>query len=283
MNPDFQTVVNSVGDLPAMPAVAVKIIDQLQDPDSSADSLSLTVAHDPALAARVLKIANSSFYSLKRQVRTLDNAIVVLGEKTLRSLVLAASLKGMNKSFGLLEKMLWEDAIGCAIGCRLVAASFGVADAEEAFVAGLFRHLGKVVMNYDDPESFQEMVQAIYNGEGSIAELEQRYFPYSHALVGAAVLKKWNFSENLIQTALHHADMAIDEEEDPALFRLVATVNFAGAMSRHLGIGQREPDKEIDLAANQGALAVGVDPLVVGELLKEVERAFKENRDYFLG
>ncbi len=283
MQPDFQTVVNSVGDLPTMPAVAIRIINQLQDPDSSADSLSLTVAHDPALAARVLKIANSSFYSLKRQVRTLDNAIVILGEKTLRSLVLAASLKGMNKNFGLLEKMLWEDSIGCAIGCRLAASSFGVADAEEAFVAGLFRHLGKVVMNYSDPEDFQEMIQAVYNGEGGVSDLEQRFFPYSHALVGAAVLKKWNFSDNLIQSALHHADLEIDAEENPALFRLIATVNFAGAMCQSLGIGQREPDPGVDLGNNKGALAVGLDAQAIAELRKEVVKAFTQNRDYFLG
>lgn len=280
---DFQTVVNSVGDLPPMPAVAVKLIEQLQDPNSCAESLAQTISHDPALSARVLKIANSSFYSMKRQVKTLENAIVLLGEKTLRSLVLSASLKGMNKNFGLLEKMLWEDAVGCAIGAKLLARRFQTADAEEAFLGGLFRHLGKVILNYSHPEQFKELIQAIYNGEGSIQELERRYFPFSHAIVGAAVLKKWNFSEGLIQSALHHADLQVDEDAYPGMLRLTATVHFAGAVCSKLGIGQRSPDETLVLENLQSLKILAIDPDDVPEIVEAVQEVFSENRDYFLG
>jgi HD-like signal output (HDOD) protein len=283
MSTDFQTVVNSVGDLPPMPAVAVKVIELLQDPNASAGRLARTIAHDPALSARVLKIANSSFYSMKRQVRTLESAIVVMGEKTLRSLVLAASLKGMNKSFGLLEKMLWEDSIGCAIGARIIAQRMEEVDTEEAFVAGLFRHLGKVVLNYSHPEEFQSLMQAVYNGEGSLTELEGVYFPYSHALVGAAVLNKWNFSDGLVQSALHHADLDIDAEEEPAILHLAAVVNAAGCLCQRLGIGQREPAPHLDVADSKGALTLEFSNRCLEEIEHEIGRTFSENREYFLG
>ncbi|MDO3376661.1 HDOD domain-containing protein [Geoalkalibacter halelectricus] len=283
MNVDFQTVVNSVGDLPPMPAVAVKVIEQLQDSTTSAAGLADTVAHDPALSARVLKIANSSFYSMKRQVKTLESAIVLLGERTLRSLVLAASLKGMNKSFGLLEKMLWEDSIGCAIGAKVLARRFDTVDSEEAFLGGLFRHIGKVVLNYSRPETFQDLMQAVYNGEGSIQELERRYFPYSHALVGAAVLKKWNFSDSLIECTLHHADLNIDEREEPSLYRLTATVHLAGAICTKLGIGQRSPDENLELATQPSAQALGLDIGELADTLDAIRIVFNENRSYFLG
>ncbi|KIH76786.1 HD-like signal output (HDOD) domain, no enzymatic activity [Geoalkalibacter ferrihydriticus] len=283
MNVDFQTVVNSVGDLPTMPAVAVKVIEQLQDTSTSAAGLAETVAHDPALSARVLKIANSSFYSMKRQVKTLESAIVLLGERTLRSLVLAASLKGMNKSFGLLEKMLWEDAIGCAIGAKVVARRFETADSEEAFLSGLFRHIGKVVLNYSRPDAFQELMQAVYNGEGDVQELERKYFPFSHAVVGAAVLKKWNFSESLIESTLHHADLNIDQREEPKLFRLTATVHLAGAICGKLGIGQRIPDTRTDLAALHSVKALGLNLSELPDTLDSIRVVFNENRSYFLG
>ena len=150
MSDDFKTVVRTIGDLPPMPAVAMKVLQQLQDPNISTSALAETIANDPAVSARVLKIANSAFYSMKRQVKTLEHALVVVGEKTLRSLVLAASLEVMNKQVGLLEKMLWEDSLGCAIGSRLVARRFKTVDPEEAFLGGLFRHLGKIVMNFSD-------------------------------------------------------------------------------------------------------------------------------------
>ncbi|HKI51432.1 MAG TPA: HDOD domain-containing protein, partial [Geothermobacteraceae bacterium] len=98
MRQNLQSVVNLVGDLPSMPMVAVKILDLLQDPTTSADKLATIISSDQAVSARVLKIANSSFYSLRRQVNTLEHAIVIMGEKTLKSLVLASSLKGTNRS-----------------------------------------------------------------------------------------------------------------------------------------------------------------------------------------
>jgi len=283
MSVDFETVVKTIGDLPPMPVVAMKVMQQLQDPNISTAALAETIANDPAVSARVLKIANSAFYSMRRQVRTLEHALVVVGEKTLRSLVLAASLEVMNKQVGLLEKMLWEDSLGCAIGARLVAHRFKSAEAEEAFLGGLFRHLGLIVMNHSDRERFGIMVQASYNGAGSLTELEQVYFPYSHALVGAAVLDKWNFSGSLVKCALHHGAMDLPPDTDPTLVRLVATINLADSMVQRLGIGQREPDEGHDVAACPGARHLGIATEEIDEALIDLAQVFEENREFFFG
>jgi HD-like signal output (HDOD) protein len=223
---------------------------------------------------------------MKRQIKTLDHAIAIVGERTLRSLVLAASLEGMNKSYGLLEKMLWEDSIGCAIGCRILARKFSSADPEEAFLAGLFRHLGKIVMNYSNPEAFRALAESAYVGGGKYSELEGRYFPYAHAVVGAAVLDKWNFNRSLVMATLHHEDLKVHEEDEDGcdgLFRLTATVNLADQIARRLGIGQREPDEELDVASCPGAKALELDEDDVAQAIAEVDATFSENRDYFVG
>jgi len=222
---------------------------------------------------------------MKRQIKTLDHAVAIVGERTLRSLVLAASLEGMNKSYGLLEKMLWEDSIGCAIGCRILARKFSSADPEEAFLAGLFRHLGKIVMNYSDPEAFRSLAEAAYVGGGKYSDLEGRFFPYAHAVVGAAVLDKWNFNRSLVMTTLHHEDLKIAQEEEDnceGLFRLTATVNLADRVCRRLGIGQREADEELDVAGCLGAKALQLNETDVEQALEEVGETFSENRDYFV-
>lgn len=285
MSADFQTVVRTIGDLPPMPAVATKVLELLGDPNISYGRLGEAISSDPAVSARLLKVANSAFYSMKRQIKTLDHAIAIVGERTLRSLVLAASLEGMNKSYGLLEKMLWEDSIGCAIGCRILARKFASADPEEAFLAGLFRHLGKVVMNYSDPESYRSLVEAVYSGEGSYAELEGKYFPYAHAVVGAAVLDKWNFNRSLVMATLHHDDLRVHEEDDSAsddLYRLTATVNLSDWICRALGIGQRQPDPELDVTECPGVEALGLEEGQVQDALQEVEETFSDNRDFFV-
>ncbi|MBE9486252.1 MAG: HDOD domain-containing protein [Chloroflexi bacterium] len=284
MSTDFQTVVRSIGDLPPMPAVATKVLQLLGDPNVNYTKLGETMSSDPAVSARLLKVANSAFYSMTRQIKTLDHAIAIVGERTLRSLVLAASLEGMNKSYGLLEKMLWEDSIGCAIGCRILARKFASADPEEAFLSGLFRHLGKIVMNYSDPEAYRSLIESVYSGVGSYAELEGNYFPYAHAVVGAAVLDKWNFSRSLVMTTLHHDDLIIPIEEDDTggLQRLTATVNLADCICARLGIGQREPDEAVDVVGCLGAKALDLDAEETQEAVEEVEQVFTENRDFFV-
>ncbi len=279
---DFQTVVRSVGDLPPMPIVATKVLQMLQSPETNFTQLGAAISSDPAVSVRLLKVANSAFFSLKRQVKTLDHAIAIVGERTLRSLVLAASLEGMNKSYGLLEKMLWEDSIGCAVGARFIARRFNTADPEEAFLAGLFRHLGKIVMNYSDPESYHSLVAAVYAGEGTFDEVEGRFFPYAHAVAGAAVLNKWNFSDDLIQCTLHHEDMALEREGNEVQYRLAATVSLADTICDHLGIGAREPNLEIDVLASKGAEALVLDRGQVDMAIEEIEQIFTENRDSFL-
>jgi len=284
MSTDFQSVIRSIADLPPMPAVATKVLMLLGDPNVNYQQLGQVISSDPAVSARLMKVANSSFYSMKRQIKTLDHAISIVGERTLRSLVLAASLEGLNKSYGLLEKMLWEDSIGCAVGCRALARKFAAADPEEAFLAGLFRHLGKVVMNYTDGESYRSLVEAVYSGEGSYAELEGRYFPYAHAVDGAAVLEKWNFSRVLVMTTLHHDDLQVEHEDEEAgdnLYRLTAVVNMSDCICRRLGIGQREADDSVDVAACLGARALELDDDEIQQAVEEVEVVFTENRESF--
>ena len=287
MSVDFQSVVRSIGDLPPIPAVAAKVMELLGDPNVDYAKLGEAVSNDPAVSARLLKVANSSFYSMSREIKTLDHAVAVVGERTLRSLVLAASLEGMNKSYGLLEKLLWEDSIGCAIGCRILARKFSAADPEEAFLAGLFRHLGKVIMNYNDGDSYRSLVEAVYSGEGSYTSLEGNFFPYAHAVVGAAVLDKWNFSRSMVMTTLHHDDLKIPVEEEAAgssaLYRLTATVNLSDRICAKLGIGQREPNETIDVADCLGAKALELGEGDVVEAIEEVDQVFSENRDFFVG
>jgi HD-like signal output (HDOD) protein len=282
MSTDFQTVVRTIGDLPPMPAVATKVLQMLQSPDTNFTQLGIAISSDPSVSARILKVANSAFFSLKRQVKTLDHAIAIVGERTLRSLVLAASLEGMNKSYGLLEKLLWEDSIGCAVGARFLARRFHTADPEEAFLAGLFRHLGKIIMNYSDPENYRSLVAAVYGGEGTFNEVEGRYFPYAHAVVGAAVLNKWNLSDDLVQCTLHHEDLAIPREENESQFRLAATVALADKICSRLGIGAREPDDLLDVENCKAVAALGLDKDEVVLAIAEIEEVFTANRDSFL-
>ncbi|EAT14193.1 HDOD domain-containing protein [Desulfuromonas acetoxidans] len=279
---DYSEIIGEVGDLPPMPIVAVKVLELLQDPDTSVKKLAETISLDSAVSARMLKIANSAMYGLSRQVTTLQNALVILGERTVRSLVLASSMSSVNKSFGLLEKMLWEESIGCALAARYFSSKLDHVNGEEAFMAGLFSNLGKIVRNNNDSERYQELVEAVYNGAGDYLTLEQEVFSNPYSLVGAAVLDSWKIAPLLVEVVHHQMDFdQVDIDNDIA--GLSAVVNLSSAACQRLGIGQRQEDDEIDVATCPGATYFDLSDARVGELLEEFNEVFEQNRESFMG
>src|SRR6266567_4574698 len=88
MNRDLEIMILTASDLPTIPVVATKVMQLIERESATAEELAKVVASDPAVAARVLKISNSSFYGCQRQIQTLSHAIVVLGYNTLKSLVM---------------------------------------------------------------------------------------------------------------------------------------------------------------------------------------------------
>ncbi len=148
MNRELEVMIMTASDLPTIPVVATKVMQLIESESATAEELAKVVASDPAVAARVLKISNSSFYGCQRQIQTLSHAIVVLGFATLKSLVVAASVKQVYQPYGLTEKMLWEHSFGAGLAARIIAQETRLVSEEEAFLGGLFHDIGKIIMNY---------------------------------------------------------------------------------------------------------------------------------------
>jgi hypothetical protein len=91
----MEEVARQVGDLPSLPAAAAEALRLLDDPSVSADDLQRVIGRDQALAAHILRIANSAMYCLQRQVSVLSHAIAILGLDALRSVVVAASIRSV--------------------------------------------------------------------------------------------------------------------------------------------------------------------------------------------
>lgn len=282
---NFDDIIGTIGDLPPMPLVAVKTLELLQDPDSTIKKLAETISLDPAVSARILKISNSSMYGLVRQITTLHNALVILGERTVRSLVLASSMSSVNKQFGLLEKMLWEESIGTALASRYVSKTLGRGDSEEAFLAGLFSNLGKVVQNNNQREQYQELVEAVYNDpDADYAVLEKEYFDYPYQIVGAAVLNSWQIAPLLVNAVACHVDLECGScEEVEQVQLLAATINVGANLSRKLGIGCREPAEALDLGSVPGNRILQISEGALQGMVGEFEEVYAENREAFIG
>ncbi len=274
-------IVDSMYNLPPMSVVATKVLAMLRSSDYTANSLAQLIACDPVLAGRLLGMANSAFYGVHREVLSLPRAVVILGENALKSLVLVACLKGINKDPGPVQRRLWEDSVGCALGAQIVARTFHSTASEEAFLGGLFRHIGKMIMLDFDCPKYEQLVAAVDAGTASQDSLEKEHFHFSHAVISAAVLEKWNFSKMMIQAIRHHDRLDLAAEVYPEAFRLAATVNVASSLCRTLGIGCVKSDARIKLSQVPGALALGIEYSQMKMLLVELEATFSENTGFF--
>uniref|UniRef100_C6E8C6 Metal dependent phosphohydrolase n=1 Tax=Geobacter sp. (strain M21) TaxID=443144 RepID=C6E8C6_GEOSM len=282
MNKELETAITNAADLPTIPIVAIKVMQLIESENATADELAKIVTTDPAVAARVLKISNSSFYGCRRQIQTLSSAIVILGFSTLRSLVVAASVKQVYKPYGLTEKMLWEHSFAAGLAARIIANRTRIANEEEAFLAGLFHDIGKIIMNTLDRNKFQEVMQHCYNEGISFGQAERTVYPFSHDEVGAYVIKKWNFPEILTSAILYHHTLKFDEFEDPTVVNLTAITALADMFCLKLGIGIREPEEDIDLANSKPAQMLNIAPETVQQLLETFDKAFQEDKALFV-
>jgi HD-like signal output (HDOD) protein len=204
-----------VGKLPTMPHVASKILELVGDPSTSARKLQVVIDSDQVLALRILKVANSALYSLPRKVKTLREAIVMLGFNHIRSLVLAEAIqnlfKGKGKRGDLLESLLWEHSVGAALSAKTVARQIMPELAEEAFVTTLVHDIGKLILLQSDPQGYHEIIQEIYADYRPFSELEQVRYGMDHAEVGAALAGRWNLHERSVEAIrLHHAETGED-------------------------------------------------------------------------
>ncbi len=282
MNKELEKTIMTAGDLPTIPAVALKVMQLIESESVTAEELGKVVSGDPAVAARVLKISNSSFYGCQRKIQSLPIAIMMLGFNTLRSLVITASLKQVYQPYGLVEKMLWEHSFGAGLAARVIASNTKRANEEEAFLSGLFHDIGKIIMNHLDRDKFRIVMERCYNEGILFTDAEKDVYPYSHEEVGACVIGKWNFPEALAESVKHHHCLSFSEEADPYIANLTATVNIADTFCHMLGIGGRYPDDKVSAAGSEAARLLQIDEERIGVMLDEFRDTFERDKAYFV-
>jgi putative nucleotidyltransferase with HDIG domain len=266
-----------VGKLPTMPHVASKILELVGDPETSARKLQVVIDSDQVLAMRILKVANSALYSLPRKVKTLKEAIVMLGFNHIRSLVLAEAIqnlfKGKGKRGDLLESMLWEHSVGAAMAAKTVALKIHPALSEEAFVTTLVHDIGKLILLQSDPQGYHEIVQRIYAEYQPFSELERERYDVDHAEVGAALAERWNLHERAVAAIRDHHD----DDEGDALTDLVRLGN-AMAWKAEWGF-RKEPD--LALGSLPCAQRLNLGEAQLDELLATTRELMAKERQTF--
>ncbi|MFK7759573.1 MAG: HDOD domain-containing protein [Phycisphaerales bacterium] len=209
--------------LPSLPAVAAKLIELTGDPDVQISEIAKTVQQDQALAGKVLKTVNSSYYGLPNRCGSIDRAMGYLGLNTVKSLVLGFSLveaTNATESEGFDMIGHWRRTLMGATAARFLAEHFRLSDKDEVFTAALFQDMGMLAIYTAMQEDYTSVAKDISHRK--LTSIENEAFGFGHAKVGAALAKKWQLPENISEAIAFHHDPDKSQGSDVDMVRAVA-------------------------------------------------------------
>jgi HD-like signal output (HDOD) protein len=240
--------------------VAQEALTLLSNPLTEPEELHTVLSRDPALALKILRLANSAYYRRNREVSTLTSAILLLGFKAIHTLILTSVVHRVLSSAGSIATLLWEHSFASALACRELGRRLpgSCSDPEEAFLTGLFHDTGKGVIAAKFPGIYSSPI-------GPDGEREAVGFHHGH--LGQVLLTKWEIPASLCLAVGTHHEAAPD-----GMGRLAAVADWL-AWELAGGVGASAPDEPSGILA-----ALGVDTDTVTDIRRRLAAAVQEER-----
>jgi putative nucleotidyltransferase with HDIG domain len=259
--------------LPVLSAVASQAMTLLNDPDINAKKIDDLIRQDPSLTQRLLHVANSPFYSGRFQAQSISDAVVRLGMRQLRNVILVAASGELFSEDDPHIKNFWEHAIATALASNILAEELRTAQTEEAFIAGMFHDVGKVIIYSQHPEPYAETMSEAQEAESRLFAIEDEKFRYfSHMTVGGLTIRKWKLADSIAETThFHHV---VESEISNKLINpnLTCIVSLASVLVNNLNLsGADDPKIDVEPLACARHLNFPISKLDnIGERITEV-------------
>ncbi|VDN48193.1 Hydrolase [Petrocella atlantisensis] len=273
----LEALIEKVDDIPAFPQTVINIMALLKEPRSAAVDIEREVMKDQGLTTKLLKMANSAFYSGRRQIKTVADATVLLGFDTVQTLVLASTVgKVMEKElkgYSYERNALWRQSQISAIMARTIAKKAKYANPDIAYTAGLLKDVGKVILDEYVHESYQEILTKISNEVMPYVAAEEEILGFNHGQVGARIVEKWNLASELVDAIeFHHKPFqSIDNIE------LVSIVHISDGLVMMMGIHEG-----IDTLGHEfftdAVKILNLDEADLNQIMKDVEKIVSEEQ-----
>jgi putative nucleotidyltransferase with HDIG domain len=261
-------VLMNIRELPSLPSAINAIIVALKNDALNVNMLAHDIARDQALAARVLRVANSPFYGVQHKVASIHDAVVVLGLNAVGSLVTAASLTGFFKPGTETEfdlNRFWRHSIGVALCSRALARGAKL-DAESGFSAGLLHDIGILLLVTMNPTQYKQVAVWRKQQDCLVPEAELAVLSFDHTAVGAALSERWRFPEEIINAVkYHHRPQGGDR------VTLADVVHVADAIAHALDL-DNEPDAIVPPIDEGAWQRLNLTESTVVNILEKVEQ-----------
>ncbi len=235
MNPELSEKLTAAVDrMPAFPQSVKKILELTRDANCSPRDVVQVIDKDPVITVKVLRVINSAYYNLPRQITSINHAVVYLGFNTIKNLALSVAAIGMmptSNAAGFDGQKYLLHSLATAGIARQLAQRLGDADPMDCFIAGLLHDFGKVVLAQFMPQEFRLALENSQSSQSSLHLALRQVIGTDHAVVGAMLVEKWRFHVDLVD--------AIRLQYGPELkdTPMIASVFAANQISKRLKFG----------------------------------------------
>lgn len=196
--------------LPSPPAIAMRILEVVKAQEPSFKELGRIISADPALTAKLLKVANSSFYALPNKVTSIDMALAVLGVTALKntalSFVIAKDLS-QRKASGFDFDHFWKRAVTAGVAAELLTKRLGRRN-EDAFVSAILQDIGIMVLYTSLGQAYADLLREKAQSRRALQSLEQERLGFDHQQLGAELLADWGLPPSIVEPIRHHHNPA---------------------------------------------------------------------------
>jgi putative nucleotidyltransferase with HDIG domain len=274
----------STRDLPTVPAVLLPLLKQMEKPLDQVDVHEIVnlIAQDKSLAGRCLQVANSPLFGMRREVETIQSAVVALGLERVQQIAVSCSLLKLMPAItlGVNPSVFWAHSLACALVCRELATKIGFPDPAKAYSAGLLHDIGIVAVLWVSPHEFRRSYEEAKSNRIPLHEAEQRVLGITHCESGKIIARSWHLPEQLIEViAGHHAHATL--RGDHALASIVCLSDLL-CRRRGLGYGYNE-DNQTNVTdepafAMLAAKFPALRPFDLGRFMLETESLLDEVR-----
>jgi putative nucleotidyltransferase with HDIG domain len=231
------SILGSAAELPPFPAVIQRVLLLMDNPKSSAREVVEVIQYDQAITANVLRVCNSAYFSLRRPVHSLREALVRIGFNQLLEIVLnrgsAHLLAGVCPGYDLKDGELWRHSVTCALLSQIISKRLGQEPTPTHFTAALLHDIGKVILSRFVADHFGEIRRLVQEGGRSFIAAEKEVLGIDHAELGGKISEQWQFPK-MIGSAIryHHDPLRIGEDSE-----MLQLIYLCDLVSMLTGIG----------------------------------------------
>ena len=233
--------VREFSELRAMSPTASKVIELTGSEDATLETVAEAIRSDPAIAVKIIRIANSAAFARTEPVTTPLEAVRRLGLEHIRqnviNLEIIDTFSGQSSNT-IDPRLFWEHSIAVGMASAIIARETRAMDPQLAYTAGLLHDIGRIILAQSLGVNYEEAIQFARENHLELDPIEQRMFGIDHASVMKIVLKQWRIGEKLVAPIVHHHKCLSSIDIDcPDRVEPVVIVSLADRLAHALSLG----------------------------------------------